>query len=71
MSNAAALEGEEYAYFVWGVTDDAHEIKGTTFNYYQDVKNEPLEHYLARQIVPVEALPEIIYSHWCNKEDSR
>ena len=39
MSNAAALEGEEYAYFVWGVTDDAHEIKGTTFDYYQDVKN--------------------------------
>lgn len=52
MSNAAALEGEEYAYFVWGVTDDTHEIKGTTFNYYQDVKNEPLEHYLARKIVP-------------------
>lgn len=52
MSNAAALEGEEYAYFVWGVTDDTHEIIGTTFNYYQDVKNEPLEHYLARQIVP-------------------
>ena len=52
MSNAAALEGEEYAYFVWGVNDKTHEITGTEFDFYRDVKNEPLEHYLARQVTP-------------------
>ena len=52
LSNAAALEGEEYGYLVWGVNNKTHEITGTTFDYRVDVKNEPLEHYLARQIMP-------------------
>ena len=52
LSNAAALEGEEYGYLVWGVNNNTHEITGTTFDYRVDVKNEPLEHYLARQIMP-------------------
>ena len=30
MSNAAAMVGEEYAYFVWGVENNTHIIKGTT-----------------------------------------
>lgn len=37
---------------VWGVNNETHEITGTTFDYRVDVKNEPLEHYLARQITP-------------------
>ena len=52
LSNAAALEGEEYGYLVWGINNNTHEITGTTFDYRVDVKNEPLEHYLARQIMP-------------------
>lgn len=52
LSNAAALEGEEYGYLVWGVNDKSHKIVGTTFDYMVDVKNEPLEHYLARQVMP-------------------
>lgn len=32
--------------------NDTHEVVGTTFDYSVDVKNEPLEHYLARQIFP-------------------
>ena len=52
LSNAAALEGEEYGYLVWCVNDKTHKITGTTFDYRVDVKNEPLEHYLARQIMP-------------------
>lgn len=52
MSNAAAMVGQEYAYFVWGITNDSHEVVGTTFDFHKDVKNEPLEHYLARQIKP-------------------
>lgn len=52
LSNAAALEGRDAGYLVWGVTNDTHEIVGTTFDYSVDVKNEPLEHYLARQVFP-------------------
>ncbi len=52
LSNTAAMFGREYAYLVWGISDDIHKIVGTTFDFHTDVKNEPLEHYLARQIVP-------------------
>jgi len=52
LSNAAALEGQEFGYLVWGVNNDTHEIIGTKFDYRVDVKNEPLEHFLARQITP-------------------
>lgn len=52
LSNAAALEGQENGYLVWGVNNDTHEITGTTFDFRVDVKNEPLEHYLARQVMP-------------------
>lgn len=52
LSNAAAMCGEECAYLIWGVNNDAHEVVGTTFNYHMDVKNEPLQHFLARQVNP-------------------
>lgn len=52
LSNAAALEGQEYGFLVWGVHNKTHEIVGTTFDYRVDVKNEPLEHFLARQVMP-------------------
>lgn len=52
LSNAAAMAGEEEGYLIWGVNNDTHELTGTTFNYHQEVKNEPLEHYLARTVTP-------------------
>lgn len=52
LSNAAALEGQEYGYLIWGVHNETHEVLGTTFDYRVDVKNEPLEHFLARQVMP-------------------
>ena len=52
MSNAAALIGHENAYFVWGIENDTHEIVGTTFNFHQELRGEPLKHYLARMIKP-------------------
>lgn len=52
MSNAAAMVGKECAYLVWGVNNRTHEFTDTTFTYHRDVKNEPLLHYLARQVVP-------------------
>lgn len=52
LSNAAAMCGEECAYLIWGVNNATHEVMGTTFNCHMDVKNEPLQHFLARQVTP-------------------
>lgn len=52
LANSAAVEGRNYAYFVWGIDDKTHEVVGTDFNYDQEIKNEPLKHYLARNLNP-------------------
>ena len=52
LSNAATLQGEEYGFFVWGVENNTHKVVGSDFDFHQDVKNEPLKHYLARQTEP-------------------
>lgn len=52
LSNAAAMAGEDEGYMIWGVNDKTHDVVGTTFNYHRDVKGEPLEHFLARQLYP-------------------
>ena len=52
LSNSAALEGRSAGYFVWGVNNETHDITGTIFNPHCDVKNEPLKHFLARQVQP-------------------
>ena len=52
MSNAAALLGREQAYFVWGIENNSHQVVGTKFNFQQEVRNEPLQHLLARMVRP-------------------
>ena len=52
LSNSAAIEGRKEAYFVWGIDNDIHEVVGTKFKFDIDVKNEPLKHFLARNITP-------------------
>ena len=52
LSNAAVMHGKEFGYFVWGIENNTHKVIGTDFDFHQDVKNEPLQHYLARQIRP-------------------
>lgn len=52
LSNSAALEGRKNAYFVWGVDDKTHDVVGTNFDPNCDVKNEPLKHFLSRQLHP-------------------
>lgn len=53
LSNSAAMLGREDSYVFFGVDDKTHEIKGTTFNQNESVNgNEPLQHYLARQLSP-------------------
>ena len=52
ISNSAACAGKKEGYFVWGVSDETHEIEETNFDPDCDVKNEPLKHFLARQLAP-------------------
>ena len=52
LSNAAAMLGKEEGFLIWGIHNATHEFTDTKFNYHQDVKNKPLEHYLARNITP-------------------
>ena len=52
LSNAAAVAGEPFGYLIWGIHDKTHEIIGTAFNYQRDENNEPIQHYLSRQITP-------------------
>lgn len=53
LANSAAEYGKKEAYFIWGIDDKSHKIVGTVFNPHQNVNgNEPLSHYLARQLSP-------------------
>ena len=52
LSNSAAILGKECAYMIWGITDLDHKIVGTSFNCEIEINNEPLKHYLARNLSP-------------------
>ncbi len=53
LSNGAAIHNQDYGYLVFGVEDETHLIKGTTFNPKQHKKgNEELEHWLAQRLDP-------------------
>lgn len=52
LSNAAALQHKEYAYMLWGIREEGNKVVGTTFDFRKSTKQEPLEHYLARQLNP-------------------
>ena len=52
LSNAAAYDGQKTGYFVWGINNETHDVEGTNFDPNQDVKHEPLKHWLARQLSP-------------------
>ena len=42
LSNSAAILGKSFAYMIWGVNDETHQITGTSFDFNVDVNNEPL-----------------------------
>lgn len=53
LSNSAALAGKEAAWLVWGVSDDTHEIKGTSFEPARAKKgNQDLESWLVQMLAP-------------------
>ena len=53
LANSAALCGKTYAYLVWGIHDQTHEIVGTDFKYRRTKKgNEELESWLLRLLTP-------------------
>lgn len=52
LSNSAALYKMSYAYMIWGVSDDKHQVVGTTFDYDKEEKGESLKHFLSRNLTP-------------------
>ena len=52
ISNSAAEHNVDFGYFIWGVDDKTHKLVGTNFNPDMEVVNEPLKHYLARNLCP-------------------
>lgn len=52
LSNAAVMAGEPFGFLIWGIHDKTHEFTNTDFRYQRDVNNEPIEHYLSRNVTP-------------------
>lgn len=52
LANGAAIHNQDYGYLVFGVEDETHIIKGTSFKPKHHKKgNEELEHWLAQRLV--------------------
>ena len=53
LANSAVLAERSFAYIIWGIRDDSHEIVGTSFSHHDVRKgNEPLEPWLWRLLEP-------------------
>ena len=52
LSNAAVMAGEPFGYLIWGINNETHAFTNTHVNYQKDIKNEPFQHFLARNIKP-------------------
>ena len=53
LANGASIHNQDFGYLVFGVEDESHIIKGTTFKPKQHKKgNEELEHWLAQRLDP-------------------
>ena len=52
LSNGAAMTGESFGYLIWGIHDKTHGYTNTTLNYQKDIKNEPFQHYIGRNVSP-------------------
>lgn len=53
LSNSACLENKDYAYLVFGIENETHQVIGTTFKPSKEkVGNEELENWLATQLEP-------------------
>lgn len=51
IANSAAIEGKDCGYIVWGVSDDTHEIVGTTTKVEsRTIGNEEMENWLRRML---------------------
>jgi ATP-dependent DNA helicase RecG len=53
LSNSAALNGKPFAYLLWGIEDESHIIRGTTFKPFSaKVGNEEMENWLLKLLSP-------------------
>src|SRR6185369_3932775 len=53
LSNSAGLHRREAGYLLWGVEDQTHNLKGTSFRpHKRRIGNEELENWLSRLLTP-------------------
>ena len=53
LSNTAALFNQEHAFLIWGVTNDTHEIVGTTFNPQKEkINGQGIDLWISTQLNP-------------------
>ena len=53
LSNAARIEGEDFAYMLWGIDDESHQVVGTNFNPETErVGGQELQLWLAQHLKP-------------------
>lgn len=53
LANGAAIHNQDYGYLIFGVEDETHIVKGTSFKPKHHKKgNEELEHWLAQRLAP-------------------
>ena len=46
------MSGEPFGYLIWGIHNETHDFTDTSFQYKREIKNEPVEHYWARNTSP-------------------
>lgn len=52
LSNSAAIKSTSFAYLIWGISDEGHNVVGTSFDYDKEEKGENLKHYISRNLNP-------------------
>ena len=63
-SNSARIEQQDYAYVVWGIDDDSHNIVGTTFDpERKTVGNNVFQFWLAQRLKPGLAITFRVVAH--------
>ena len=64
LSNSARIEGRDYAFMVWGIADDGHEVVGTNFRPdAEKVGGQVLQLWLANKLQPSPAFSFRVVEH--------
>lgn len=64
LSNSARIEGQDFGYVIWGVSDASHQIIGTQFNPESEtINNQVLQLWLAQRLKPSPSFHFKIINH--------